>query len=42
VIVREAGGTLTDLDGAPVGLKTTSVLASNGVLHEAVLEALRP
>jgi histidinol-phosphatase len=42
VIVREAGGTLTDLDGAPVGLKTTSVLASNGVLHEPVLEALRP
>jgi histidinol-phosphatase len=42
VIVREAGGTLTDLDGAPVGLKTTSVLASNGVLHEPALEALRP
>jgi len=42
VIVREAGGTFTDLAGAPVGLKTTSVLASNGVLHDPVLEALRP
>jgi histidinol-phosphatase len=42
VIVREAGGTFTDLAGAPVGLKTTSVLASNGVLHDPVLEVLRP
>lgn len=42
VIVREAGGTFTDLDGAPVGLKTTSVLATNGILHELVLDALRP
>jgi histidinol-phosphatase len=42
VIVREAGGTFTDLSGAPVGPKTTSVLATNDVLHDAVLEALRP
>jgi histidinol-phosphatase len=42
VIVREAGGTFTDLAGAPVGLKTTSVLATNGVLHAPVLDALRP
>ena len=42
VIVREAGGIFTDLDGAPVGMKTTSVLASNGVLHEPVLAGLRP
>ncbi|MBS0367545.1 MAG: inositol-phosphate phosphatase [Proteobacteria bacterium] len=40
VIVREAGGAFTDLDGAPVGLGTTSVLASNGRLHPAVREAL--
>lgn len=33
VIVREAGGTFTDLNGAPVGLNTTSVLATNGKLH---------
>jgi histidinol-phosphatase len=42
VIVREAGGLFTDLSGAPVGLKTSSVLASNGALHAPVLEALRP
>jgi histidinol-phosphatase len=42
VIVREAGGTFTDLEGAPVGLKTVSVLATNGTLHAPVLEALRP
>ena len=33
VIVREAGGTFTQLDGAPITLATTSVLASNGVLQ---------
>jgi histidinol-phosphatase len=41
VIVREAGGTFTDLEGSAVDLETTSVLASNGVLHEKVREALR-
>jgi histidinol-phosphatase len=41
VIVREAGGTFTDLEGAPVDLATTSVLASNGALHGQVLQALR-
>ena len=40
VIVREAGGTFTDLEGAAVGIGTTSVLASNGALHAPVLEAL--
>jgi histidinol-phosphatase len=40
VIVREAGGTFTDLSGAEVGLGTTSVLATNGALHAAVLDAL--
>jgi histidinol-phosphatase len=39
-IVSEAGGRFTDLDGAPVGLQTTSVLATNGVLHAPFLEAL--
>lgn len=40
VIVEEAGGRFTDLEGKAVGLATTSVLASNGRLHEAVLNAL--
>jgi histidinol-phosphatase len=41
VIVEEAGGKFTDLTGAPVGLETTSVLATNGRLHEPVLNLLR-
>ena len=41
VIVREAGGSFTDLRGGPVDLGTTTVLASNGALHAAVLAALR-
>ena len=41
VIVREAGGTFTDLQGGEVGLATTSVLATNGPLHGPIGEALR-
>jgi histidinol-phosphatase len=40
VIVREAGGTFTDLGGRDVGLATTSVLAANGVLHPHILRAV--
>ncbi len=36
LIVEEAGGRFTDLQGAPPCLETTSVLASNGPLHEAI------
>ncbi len=42
VIVREAGGTFTDLSGGPVGLGTTTVLATNGLLHEAVRASFAP
>jgi len=40
VIVREAGGRFTDLIGQDIGLGTTTVLATNGPLHQPVLEAL--
>jgi len=40
VIVREAGGKFTDLEGRAIGLATTSVLATNGALHATVLAAL--
>jgi histidinol-phosphatase len=40
VIVEAAGGRFTDLEGRPLTLATTSVLASNGRMHERVLEAL--
>jgi histidinol-phosphatase len=39
-IVTEAGGRFTDLDGAPITLRSSSVLASNGRMHDAILEAL--
>ncbi len=37
VIVTEAGGRFTDLAGGKVRLETTTVLASNGRLHEQLL-----
>jgi histidinol-phosphatase len=39
-IVNEAGGRFTELDGAPLTLKSTSVLATNGAMHGPVLQAL--
>jgi histidinol-phosphatase len=41
VIIEEAGGRFTALDGAPVGLATTTVLATNGPLHAPILAALQ-
>jgi len=40
VVVREAGGTFTDLAGAAIGLGTRSVLATNAALHSKALQAL--
>ena len=40
VIVREAGGRFTQLDGGPITLDTTSVLASNSALHDTFQQAL--
>ena len=40
VIVREAGGVVTDLDGGEIALGSTSILAANPALHGAVLAAL--
>jgi histidinol-phosphatase len=39
-IVREAGGRFSELGGAPISIGSTSVLASNGTLHDLVLQAL--
>jgi len=41
VIVEEAGGTFTDLKGEAVNLATTTVLATNGILHRPILETIR-
>ena len=39
-IVTEAGGCCTELSGAALNLKSTTILATNGHLHTQVLEAL--
>ena len=41
IIVTEAGGTFTNLNGAPVDLDVRSVLAANPSLHAKYLELLR-
>ena len=40
VIVREAGGVFTDLQGRAIGIDTTSVLAATPGLHPLLLEML--
>jgi histidinol-phosphatase len=40
VIVEAAGGRFTDLEGRPLGPASSSVLASNGLLHQAVYDAI--
>lgn len=38
IIVQEAGGTFTELNGGPIDLNTTSVLAGNSSIHTQALE----
>ncbi|HXH03370.1 MAG TPA: inositol monophosphatase family protein [Candidatus Competibacteraceae bacterium] len=42
VLVAEAGGRVTDLYGKPLTLDSTTILASNGRLHDSLLSALNP
>ena len=37
VILREAGGTITQLDGSPIDHSTTTALATNGVFHDEIV-----
>ena len=41
LFVEEAGGRVTDCYGQPLTLAKGSLLATNGLLHEQVLEVLR-
>jgi len=41
VILKEAGGRLSDFDGNPFSPYLRTLAASNGIVHEAILEALR-
>lgn len=42
LILQEAGGRITTCLGEPLPLKKTSVLASNGLLHQAMLDTIIP
>jgi myo-inositol-1(or 4)-monophosphatase len=37
VIVQEAGGIVSDMDGQPISIKSTSILAANAALHSEAL-----
>ncbi len=41
VILREAGGVITDLDGRPIGLETRSTVAGNAALQPRLLELMQ-
>jgi len=41
VLVREAGGTITDIDGSPFNPYTPDALATNGPLHPILLQEFR-
>ena len=41
LIVEEAGGAVTDVNGAPFGSRKGSVLATNGRVHAEMLETIR-
>jgi len=41
LLVQEAGGYVTDMDGGPVAVDGGRFLASNGRVHQALLERLR-
>ncbi|MCA1685152.1 MAG: inositol monophosphatase [Planctomycetia bacterium] len=42
LFVEEAGGRVTDCRGDPLPLARSSILASNGLLHEAMIEVVGP
>ena len=37
LIVNEAGGKVTDIKGNKVNIKTTSIIATNGLLHKKIM-----
>jgi myo-inositol-1(or 4)-monophosphatase len=41
VVVREAGGVITNADGTPFDAYSADAVASNGLLHPVLLDALR-
>lgn len=42
LIAAEAGATVTNLDGTPYSIRGQQLLASNGLIHQSMLELARP
>jgi myo-inositol-1(or 4)-monophosphatase len=42
LLVEEAGGMVTDMDGGPLDLFAGHVVATNGLLHDRMLSVIRP
>ncbi|HYF38665.1 MAG TPA: inositol monophosphatase family protein [Gemmatimonadales bacterium] len=42
LLIREAGGKITDYTGRDIGVEHTEVVAGNPAIHDWLLEALRP
>ncbi|HSS20736.1 MAG TPA: inositol monophosphatase family protein [Pyrinomonadaceae bacterium] len=40
LLIKEAGGAVTDFRGAPLDIYTAKVLASNGLVHDAMMKVL--
>jgi myo-inositol-1(or 4)-monophosphatase len=41
LILREAGGQITNFNGKDIGIDSTSIVASNGCIHDQMLEVLK-
>jgi myo-inositol-1(or 4)-monophosphatase len=41
LLITEAGGTVTDLQGRPFNIFSEEILASNGLIHEEMLQAIQ-
>jgi myo-inositol-1(or 4)-monophosphatase len=41
LIVSQAGGCVTDLEGNPFNLESDAILASNGLIHQAMIDTIR-
>ena len=41
LIVQEAGGRVTNMDGTPLDLGAGEILVSNGLIHDEMLDVLR-
>ena len=41
LLIEEAGGQITDFNGGPVDIYAARVLASNGLIHDAMMRVLR-